>query len=88
MSDAVLISIISLIGTIFTSCLTFIINRKANTIHTLVNSTYGASLKVGYLALKRIANSPDACDKDKQAAFEAKKLLDDHIAKQAVEDAK
>lgn len=66
------------------------INRKLTTIHTLVNSNYGASLRTSAVALSRVADmsvGKKGHDKDVLAAKEAWALLKEHEAGQAKVDA-
>ena len=53
--------------------------------HTLLNSNMGAQLKIGAVALRRLAELTKHPD-DLAAASLAEKLLSDHEAKQAVVD--
>lgn len=66
------------------------INRKLTTIHTLVNSNYGASLRTSAVALSRVADlsvGKKGHDKDTLAAKEAWALLREHESSQATVDA-
>lgn len=55
-------------------------------VHSLVNSSFGQSLKVGALALKRVAEMTGKAS-DLEASQVADRALSDHLSKQAVVDA-
>lgn len=62
-----------------------IADKKLTDIHTLVNSNMGAQLKIGAIALRRIAIiTKDAADIE--AAKVAEDLLAEHVRKQAIVD--
>ena len=64
------------------------IAKVGTAVHALVNSAMGAQLKIGALALRRVADDHKGNPDDQAAADVAEKALKDHIAGQAIIDAK
>lgn len=61
--------------------------RKLDAVHTLVNSNMGVQLRVGAVALRRVAELTKHPD-DRAAAELAEKLLAEHETKQAKVDSR
>lgn len=59
---------------------------KLNQVHQLVNSNFGAQLRITYLQAQRIANLTKD-PQDAAVATEAHRLWEEHVAKQAKVDA-
>lgn len=93
-SDAVIISILALIGTIITCAITSYTSIKlnkvattVNTVHLLVNSRLGALLKTTAITLRRLAYYSKLPD-DIAAAHTAETAVAEHEENQAIVDSK
>lgn len=80
MSELVLIAFIGALFT-FLGVIFPILFKKLNSIHTIVNGSYGVALKIGAEALRKIADKSGK-EEDITAAVFAEKLLADHEAAQ------
>lgn len=86
MNELVLIAFIGALFT-FLGIIFPVIFKKINSIKTIVNGGYGDSLKVGAMALRKIADSSGK-EEDIAAALYAENLLKTHEAELLKIDAK